>query len=416
MSSTTDVHPVSILDTDLYKFTMQQAVLEKFPEIQCSYRFKNRSLQMKFTRECIEVFKKAVSEMANLKLDSSEKEWLHSVCPFFKPQYLEYLSEYRFNPDQVTINFVPSPEDPNVGELELDITGPWVETILWEVPLMSLLSESYFKIVDRDWDYEGQEEQAYQKGIELLSSGILFSEFGTRRRRSHHAHDLVIMGLKRAMQDAADKPGSLVGTSNVYLAYKHDLKPSGTIAHEWFMAIGASLGYENANAKALDLWHEVYGNSILIALTDTFTTEAFFKDFTADRARLWSGIRQDSGDPFAYAPRAKQMYQSLGVEPKDHFIVFSDNLNVDLAKKLKEQCDDLGLKCSFGIGTNFTNDFKKKSSGGTEKSKALNIVIKIASVDGEPCVKLSDEQGKHMGDPESIKKIQKVFSLDLCTK
>ncbi|KIJ56247.1 hypothetical protein M422DRAFT_239462 [Sphaerobolus stellatus SS14] len=257
---------------------------------------------------------------------------------------------------------------------------------------MSFLSESYFKIVDRDWDNEGQEEQAYQKRMELLSSEIMFSEFGARRRRSHHAHDLVIVGLKRAVQDTTDKPGSLVGISNVYLAYKHNLKPSAPgIAHEWFMPI------------ALDLWHNMYRNAILIALTDTFTAEAFFK----------SGIRQDSGDLFVYAPRAKQIYENIGIDPKDHFIMYSDGLTVDLAKKLKEQCDELRLKCSFDIATNFTNDFKKKSSGGKEQSKTLNIVIKIVSVDGEPCVKLSDEDGKLMGDPESIKKIQKAFSLDL---
>ncbi|KAF8579985.1 nicotinate phosphoribosyltransferase [Ramaria rubella] len=406
------VSPVSLLDTDLYKFTMQQAVLQKFPAARCTYRFKNRSLNMLFNQECIDLFKSYISRLSNLGLTSSEHKWLQYTCPYFTPEYLSYLSQYRFKPDQVNIEFIPSQDDTNQGSLNIEVAGPWVETILWEVPLMSLLSEAYFKTTDCDWDYEGQEELAYEKCRDLLQSGILFSEFGTRRRRSLHTQDIVISGFQRAVQEfTSSSTGKLLGTSNVYLAYKHGLKPVGTIAHEWFMAMGASLGYEHVNAKALDLWHEVYGNNNLISLTDTFTTEAFFKDFSADRARLWTGIRQDSGDPFVYAPRAKSMYQNLGVDPSERTIVFSDSLSVKLAKQLKQQCDDLGMKATFGIGTHFTNDFHTKSSGGKEKSKALNIVIKLASIDGKPCVKLSDEPMKHTGDPESIQKVKEAFGL-----
>jgi len=173
--------------------------------------------------------------MADIKLTRGEHEWLEAACPYFKPEFIDYLSNYRFKPDQVSINFAASDDDPNVGSLDMEVTGPWVEAILWEVPLMSLLSESYFKVVDRDWDYEGQEGkylvcvpsltqfpklihisvQAYEKGMALMEFGINFSEFGTRRRRSHHTHDLVVAGLKKASEDGADRSGNIIGTSNV---------------------------------------------------------------------------------------------------------------------------------------------------------------------------------------------------------
>ncbi|KAF8496626.1 nicotinate phosphoribosyltransferase [Gautieria morchelliformis] len=405
-----EITVVSILDTDLYKFTMQQAVLQAFPKAQCIHRFKNRSPNMLFSRACIETFKRAVSRLSVVTLTDAEQAWLKSTCSYFTPEYLSYLSQYRFKPDQVHINFEPSQQDPTRGTLDMEVAGPWVETILWEVPLMSLLSEAYFSTDHRDWSYEGQEELAYQKGRALLESGISFSDFGTRRRRSRHTHDLVINGLKRAA-DEVEGPGKLVGTSNVYLAYKHGIKPSGTIAHEWFMAVGASSGYHHANAKALDLWQKIYGSENLVALTDTFTTEEFFKDFTADRARLWKGIRQDSGDPLIYAPRAKAVYESLGIDPRDHFIVFSDSLNVELAQKIQKQCDNIGMPAVFGIGTHFTNDYRTKSSGFKETSKALNIVIKLASIDGKPCVKLSDDPSKYSGDPAAIREVMEAFEL-----
>ncbi|GJJ16124.1 hypothetical protein Clacol_010404 [Clathrus columnatus] len=413
MTVSLSVKLVSLLDTDLYKFTMQQAVLNVFPDVVCTYRFTNRTPSTLFSKECIDIYQKAVSNLANVSLTKSECEWLRASCPFFKEEYISYLSSYRFKPNQVSITFVESPTFPGMGTVQIETKGLWVETILWEVPLMSLLSEAYFKTVDRDWDYEGQEDLAYRKGKALLENGITFLEFGTRRRRSQRTHDLVVAGLKRATEDiSGPNIGRMVGTSNVYLAYKHGLKPSGTIAHEWFMAIGALMGYEHVNGKAMDVWHSVYGTANLIALTDTFTTDVFFQDFTGERARLWSGIRQDSGDPFVYAPKAKAVYESLGVDYKERFIVYSDSVNVELAINLKKQCDELGFKAMFGIGTNFTNDFQIKSSEGKEKSKALNMVIKLSSVNDLPCVKLSDEPHKHTGEPAAIEHVRAVFGMN----
>ncbi|KAJ3558789.1 hypothetical protein NP233_g11431 [Leucocoprinus birnbaumii] len=410
--------PMSILDTDLYKFTMQQAVLQHFPDVQATYRFTNRSKNTEFSRKCIETFRASVALFTNLALTPSEREWLETKCTWFSQDYIDYLSSFRFNPEQVSITFVPNSDDSQTGQVEITASGPWAETILWEVPLMATLSETYFQVDSTDWSYDGQEELAFQKGRALLEAGCSISEFGTRRRRSFRTQDIVVQGLVRASQQSyTNTRGRLSGTSNVHLAHKYNLTPIGTIAHEWFMGIGALRGYEHVNNTALQLWEETYPNTpgLRTALTDTFSTDAFFKELVQnpERAQNWTGLRQDSGDPFVFGPRVKQLYQELGIDYRQKLIIYSDSLNVDKALKIQEQCNELGFeKVSFGIGTFFTNDFHTISSGLTEKSKALNIVIKLRSVNGNPCVKISDDLTKNTGDGDVVKHIKQLFDLE----
>lgn len=405
---------------------MQQAVLRHFPDVQASYRFTHRDQDVYFSRECYNLFVDSIKHFADISLTEPECIWLAKACPYFTAEYIEYLSQYRFKPEQVRILFHPkdasaSQAQDDLGRIEIEAAGPWHETILWEVPLMATLSELFFTTVDTDWSYDGQEEAAYAKAWAYLSHGCALSEFGTRRRRSLHTQDLVVATLVRAygdyqkdeaLQKASGDKGKLTGTSNVYLAYKHSIPPVGTIAHEWFMAIGALRGYEHAHAHGLDLWTTVYPDTLLLALTDTFSTAAFFRDFTHEHAQTWFGLRQDSGDPYVYAPRAQEVYERLGVEYKDKkTIIFSDGLDVAKALKLREQARGLGFLTSFGVGTSLTNDFQSVSSGGKEKSKALNMVIKLASVDGKPCVKISDELSKNTGDPNAVKLVKEIFEI-----
>ena len=241
------------------QLTMQQAVWRKFPNTAVSYRFTNRSKTMDFNRACFEALERSVSgtflphqtaywlngvyiDLKNVSLQNSELEWLRDTCTFFDPQYLAYLMQFRFKPqEQVFLTFVPSSENSDFGQIEIIIRGIWVETILYEVPLMALLSEAYFRYVEKDWNYEGQEgsvisrnacswinqrilEQAYLKGIHLFENGILLSEFGSRRRRSYQSQDLVIRGLVRAHKAVAEKnAGRLSGTSNVRFALSTNL-------------------------------------------------------------------------------------------------------------------------------------------------------------------------------------------------
>ncbi|GAA5838853.1 hypothetical protein JCM3766R1_004229 [Sporobolomyces carnicolor] len=446
----------SILDTDLYKLTMQRAVLETFPDVKVKYRFTNRG-QRRFTQRVYKAVLRAVQDLSNLSLTREERAWLEQRCPYFPPSYLDYLEQFRFNPqDQVEIKWVPVDDDASsaqngddarlgerVGNFEIEISGLWCETILYEVPLMSIISEAYFTEDERDWDYVGQYENARSKGQELFSAGCIVSEFGTRRRRTRLSHDIVMRGLVSADEEIASATssnggasgrGKLAGTSNVHFAQKYDLNPVGTIAHEWIMGIAAFEGYEHCNGRAMDAWEKIYPDgSLSIALTDTFTTKPFFEDFVAnpDRAKRWKGLRQDSGDPLTFLESAKQVFLEVGADPKQKVIVFSDALDVAKCKELKRASDEAGVGCAFGVGTHFTNDFKRvegkdsplareeglevgqgpiRSRG--EASKALNMVIKLYKIDDEYCVKISDELTKNTGNPQAVKKIKEQFGLD----
>ncbi|KAJ7104325.1 nicotinate phosphoribosyltransferase [Mycena belliarum] len=401
--------PRSILDTDLYKITMQQAVLRVFPHTQASYKFTMRDKSAVFTPDAFRVFQQTVDRFGDVKLTESEHAWLKETCPYLTDEYLSYLRDYRFRPEQVHVAFVPTSADS--GTIKIDIAGPWVETILWEVPLMACLSEVYFKLVVTNWTYDGQKDLAYEKGRTLFQGDCVVSEFGTRRRRSFEAQNVVIESLLRASKETESK-GKLVGTSNVHFAHKYGLMPVGTIAHEWFMGVAALKGYEDANSVAMNLWEEVYPAALLVALTDTFSSEAFFKSYSNDkeRASRWQGLRQDSGDPFAFGVRAKEVFDSLGIDPRTKTIIYSDSLTVEKALRLKAQANDLGLNVSFGIGTFLTNDFKK--AGSLEVSKALNMVIKLSSVDDQACVKISDDLTKNTGDPETVKMVKRIYNLD----
>jgi len=281
---------------------------------------------------------------------------------------------------------------------------------------MASLSECYFSTQMTDWNYGNQEDLAYEKARTLIEAGCTFTELGTRRRRTYHGHDIVVKSLLRASRELSNgtHTGRFAGTSNAHLAHKYGLVPVGTIAHEWFMGVAAIKGYERTHCVALDLWEEVYGDQHLIALTDTFTTKAFIQDFSLDpaRAQRWTGVRQDSGDPFVFAPRMKEMYESLGIDPRQKRLVYSDALQVEKVVWLKKQTAELGLdQVVFGIGTSLTNDYKTASSGGKEKSKALNIVIKIASVENKPCIKISDDLTKTGGDEATVKHVKQLYNL-----
>ncbi|GAA5820006.1 hypothetical protein JCM11251_005444 [Rhodosporidiobolus azoricus] len=426
----------SILDTDAYKISMQNAIWQLFPAATVKYRFTNRG-GTRFTRNMYEDVLVAINHLENVTLRPDERAFLEKRCPYLGADYLDFLASYRFRPiEQVLLEFVPTGEvdedGTEWGSFELEVHGLWKETILYEVPLMSIISEAYFTHVDTKWDYVGQYENAKQKGLRLFSAGCLLSEFGSRRRRTYKSHDIVMRGLLAANSEAASQgmKGKLGGTSNVHFAMKYDTAPIGTIAHEFIMGIAAAEGYEGCNGRAMDLWEKVYPDGSLgIALTDTFTTRPFFDDYVSnpERAKRWKGLRQDSGDPFTFIETAKEAWERVGDDPSKKIVVFSDALDVDLCIKLKQASDEAGIGCSFGVGTNLTNDFRRvdqpqdqpigKLGEGAprvngEKSKALNMVIKLYSINDQPCVKISDELTKNTGDPEAVKLVKRRFGLE----
>jgi len=378
---------LSLLDNDLYKFTMQHAVLDNYPGRSVEYRFNDRRPEGRFNEAFLAGFRRELARMSEMRVSDEEIAFVKERMPFLtRPDYLSYLREYRFDPDEV------SAEVGADGNLSLAINGKWGRTILWEVPLLAIISEQYFLHCDTDWSMDGQQELAERKSKRLSDAGLKFADFGTRRRRNSDVQELFI-------KTAAGTPG-FVGTSNVHFARLCDTKPIGTMAHEWIMGVSGLDSLRRSNREALKRWAHTFRGNLGIALSDTFGTEAFFEDFSGELSRLYDGVRHDSGDPFEFGEKVIGHYQKLGVKPEYKSIVFSDSLNVDKAEEIKNYFEGR-INVSFGIGTHFTNDFAG--------SKALNIVIKMWSVDGVPVVKISDEPNKAQGDADALRVARWTF-------
>ncbi|KAI9288500.1 nicotinate phosphoribosyltransferase [Umbelopsis sp. AD052] len=403
----------SILDSDLYKFSMQQVVFKSYPTARVSYKFTNRTKSMQLNQQAVDWLSEQIQRLENLKLKDDEYQYL-SQLPFIDQDYLDYLKAFTFKPEeQVHFHF-----DPQTRDFDLNVTGLWLDTILYEVPLLALISESYFLFVDTDWNHEGQYENAYKKAEALLSNGCKFSEFGTRRRRDMQTQDTIMHAMldaekeyvKKCEEQGENPKGCVSGTSNVSLAKKYNIMPIGTVAHEFFMGISALEGIENANKKALARWLDIYKGALGIALTDTFRTEVFFRDFDHDLAKAYTGVRQDSGDPLKFADAMVNHYHKVGIDPSTKVIVFSDALDVNKAIQLQDYCIKAGVNSSFGIGTHFTNDFKKISNP-SQRSEPMNMVIKMNSCNGTPVIKLSDDVLKNSGDSDLVSKIKTKLGL-----
>ncbi|KAJ2065790.1 nicotinate phosphoribosyltransferase [Coemansia sp. S146] len=400
MAAIEELAPPSIIDQDLYKFCMQQAVLEHYPDADAEYRFVNRDPSILFNRGSFEWLQERISSMAELRATSDDLEYLRSACPYFSADYIAYLSEFRYNPSAE----VACSLDETSGTLSLRVCGNWTRVILYEVPLLAMIAESHYRFVDVDWNYVGQREKIATKGQRLAGAGCRFAEFGTRRRRSFMAQDIVMSELARIKPD--DGLGGISGTSNVYLARKYGVRPVGTIGHEWIMGVAALENtYRDADRLALLKWHQTYKGRLAVALTDTFGTRVFFATFDRDLADMYDSVRHDSGDPLAFAQAVYEHYKGLGIDPSTKTIIFSDSLTPEIAIGIKNRCDLYGIGCSFGIGTNFTNDFSM-ASDPTRGGTALNIVIKLFECGGRPCVKLSDDRTKYTGDVDEVKRAQ----------
>ena len=379
-----EVRLKSILDNDFYKITMQNAVVKLFPNEKVKYSFINRGKHY-FPKGFDAELRKAVNAMAEMKLTKEEKEYLRTTCPYLDLPYLDFLAGYHYDPSEVSI--VQTEND-----LEVTVVGEWYRTILWEVPLLALISELHYVMngMERDSDHTVV-QNTLEKADELNDLGVNFAEFGTRRRHSYQVHDLVVNALTQ------NKSSKFTGSSNVHFAMKYGVKPIGTHAHEWFMFHAAEYGFKMANALSLEHWVDVYRGDLGVALSDTYTTEVFFEQFDKKFAKLFDGVRHDSGDPIEFAEKTIEHYQKHGINPLFKYIIFSDGLNLEKVAEITNACKGkIGI--SFGIGTNLTNDVGLKP---------MNIVMKLIaaqSVSGDwiPTVKLSDEHGKYTGDPKMI--------------
>ncbi|KAK9458104.1 Quinolinate phosphoribosyl transferase [Dipodascopsis uninucleata] len=398
----------SLLDTDLYKLTMQAAVLEDYSKAEVSYKLNNRTHEKKFNKEAFEWLEYQFKLLGTLRFRRDEIDFLERAVPQLSDNYLKYLETFKLNPDeQLIVDFNIA-----TGDINIEVKGLWVETIIYEIPVLALISEAYFRFVDTNWNLERQVERAEEKAIILLENECSFSEFGTRRRRSLETQDLVMQGLisgyvKYKGSDAYRSFVGLRGTSNVYFAKKYNLTPIGTVAHEWIMGIAAATqDYVNANRIAMEKWRQTMGDQYVgVALTDTFGTDAFLKSFTYELASVYAGVRQDSGDPLLFIKKIAKFYDSIGIDKSKKVIVFSDSLDIAACKKYKQATENVGMLCSFGVGTFLTNDFCTLTSPHV-KSTPLNIVIKLSSVGDKPAIKISDNLGKNTGDEATVEKVK----------
>ena len=394
-----DATPIitSLLDTDAYKLHMQQAVFHHYSQVPVVAEFRCRSREILGTYA--NEIRQQVQLMAHLSLTNEEVNYL-SGLPFFKDDYLAWLKNFRFKPEQVDITLADD------GQLAIRISGPWCEVIMWEVPLLALISE----IVQRDRHPQITREDAVSQLKKLLTvfyaqaaenhidlSHFKLMDFGTRRRFSYDVQSAIVSMLK-------DEFPYLVGTSNYKLAHELGLAPVGTQAHEWFQA-HQQISPELANSQraALQSWLDEYPDQLGIALTDCITMDAFLRDFDDNFAKRYQGLRHDSGDPIEWGETAIAHYEKLGIDPMTKTLVFSDSLDLQKSLELYRYFHKR-INLVFGIGTRLTCNIPGVVP--------LNIVIKLVECNGKPVAKLSDSPGKTIcEDDEFVNQLRKAFDL-----
>ena len=386
----------SVLDTDLYKFTTSYAYSKLYPRAYGQFRFIDRG-KTTYPQGFAEELKKELQEMSKLALTKDEASFLSRELPYLPPTYIDFVRGFRFDPDEVKV------EQDAEGHLSIIAEGLLYRVTLWETPILALVSELYYKMLGAQPDMEYTERTIISKARKLAEHGITFSMFGMRRRFSAAIEDRVTELLK---EHAA---GYLFGTSNVYYAYKHGLRVSGTHPHEWIQFHGAMFGYKMANYMAMEDWINVYDGDLGTVLTDTYTTDVFMRNFSKKHAMLFTSLRHDSGDPLQFTEKVIARYRELRVDPTIKYIIFSDGLDPERAIEIANYCKGR-IGASFGIGTNFSNDV----GNGV---RPMNIVMKLWKCKmtekerWHPCVKLSDVDGKHTGEPEEIELAQRTLGL-----
>lgn len=367
----------SLLDTDLYKFNMDQVIFHKHTDLCGEYYFKCRNEGVVFSEEIVQEINDQIDHLCTLRFTKEELDYLRSIR-FIKNDYVEFLRLWRPIREYVTVTRSDS------GELDIVVKGPLFSAMQFEIFLLEIVNEVYFRMT---YDYEtlkrSAEERLNQKIADFHSGKYTFpfAEFGCRRRLSREWEDTVV----RRLTAETDR---CVGTSNVYLAMKYNLTPVGTYAHEFVQMYQGidSIPLAYTNHYAMNDWYDEYKGDNGTALTDTITTDLFLLDFNRSMVNNYSGVRHDSGDPYAWGEKIIAHYQRYGVDPKSKLLLFSDSLDFDKAQQLYDHFKDR-TKVSFGIGTFCSND---------TEVPALNIVIKLQYVNGRPVAKLSDTPGKAM--------------------
>jgi nicotinate phosphoribosyltransferase len=396
----------SLLDTDLYKFTMMQVVLHQFPGAEVEYRFKCRNAGapgIQPLATMVGEIREEIRGLCALRFQDAELAYLKAMR-FIKSDFVDFLGIFRLNEKYVAVTALPS------GEIDISIKGPWLHTILFEIPVLAIVNEVYFRNTQKRPDLAEGRKRLATKIAQLQEGGLgalKIADYGTRRRFGKEWHEEVLRTLAARLGTGngrdARPPGQLAGTSNVLFAMKLGLTPLGTMAHEYLQACQA-LGprLRDSQVFGFESWAREYRGDLGIALSDVYGMSAFLRDFDMYFCKLFDGARHDSGDPFQWGERMLAHYAKNRVDPITKTLIFSDGLTVPrtiaLYQQFKGRC-----QLAFGIGTNLTNDL------GCEP---LQIVIKMIRCNGQPVAKLSDTPSKNMCDDEKyLAYLRQVFEI-----
>ena len=370
----------SLLETDLYKFSMGQAIFHQFSDYKTTWTFKCRNKDVHFTSEMVEEIREQIKHYCNLRFTEDELTYLGGIT-WFKKSYIDFLRLWQPRYEEFVIT-----DDAECG-LSIEAGGTWLNTSMYEIPILAIVNEVYFRSAYNYDDLMESFRRRLNEKVNKIVSGEynigIFSEFGLRRRLSAKAQDLAVKTLADRSKEFPQNT-RYVGTSNVYLAKKYNLAPVGTMAHEWIMCVGQGNHKHNpaySNWYALDAWVKEYGILNGTALTDAITTDCFLRDFRLTYATLFSGVRHDSGDPFVWGDKMIKHYETLGIDAKSKTLLFSDSLDFERATKLNEYFSGRA-KVAFGIGTYLSND---------TDVPALNIVMKTTECNGMDVAKISDK-------------------------
>ena len=388
----------SLLENDMYKFSMGQCIYHLFSGYKTTWTFKCRNTDVFFTPEMVEEIKEQLKAYCGLRFTEEELAYLENI-KWMKGSYVDFLRIWqpRFEDFEVTT-------DAPCG-LSIETKGSWLNTSMYEIPTLAIVNEVFFRMNYKYEDLIASFKERLTEKIALLTDGTYnignFSEFGLRRRLSAEAQELAVQEF--CNHNDVYRDSKCIGTSNVYLAKKHHVKPVGTMAHEWIMCVGQGEHKHNpaySNWYALDAWVKEYGVLNGTALTDTITTACFLRDFQLTFATLFSGVRHDSGDPFEWAEKMIAHYESLGIDPKTKTLLFSDSLDFEKADKIWRKLHDR-INVAFGIGTYISND---------TDVEPLNIVMKVTDCNNMDVAKISDIEGKGMcKNPEYVDYLQRCI-------
>ncbi|EGQ9465775.1 TPA: nicotinate phosphoribosyltransferase [Vibrio parahaemolyticus] len=383
----------SALDFDVYKVNMMSAVATLYPDAMVSYKFIVRSEED--LSELLPEVKAEVLKLQDVRFTEDEIAYMKRVAPYLKPEFVEALRHFRFNP-QSDVSFHNKTMSDGSSQLRITINGLWKETILYETIIMSIVSEVRSRQRWSDIPFE-QFQTVLEDKVRYLKAELerrnitnfKFADMSTRRRFSFQAQRTMLEYLSKEL------PQCLTGTSNYHLARELDLTPIGTVAHEWFMGHQALVNVRDSQKIALQRWQKMFNGALGIALTDTIGIDAFLKDFDGELSNAYVGVRHDSGCPFTWGEKMIAHYESLGIDPMTKTLVFTDGLNFEQALDICEHFQGR-VQVSFGIGTSLANDMGNYVNDQGEAYQPLSIVIKMVTCNGSPVAKISDEPEKAM--------------------